>query len=96
MLIDEHMALEKIMRILLILFVLVPIIEMWVLIEVGSKIGALPTIGLVLLTACLGLALLRRQGAVRLRARKRSCARNKCRFAKWLMVYFLRLVARCC
>jgi UPF0716 protein FxsA len=63
MLIDEHMALEKIMRILLILFVLVPIIEMWVLIEVGSKIGALPTIGLVLLTACLGLALLRRQGA---------------------------------
>jgi UPF0716 protein FxsA len=51
------------MRILLILFVLVPIIEMWVLIEVGSKIGALPTIGLVLLTACIGLALLRKQGA---------------------------------
>jgi UPF0716 protein FxsA len=57
------MANEKSMRILLILFVLVPIIEMWVLIEVGSNIGPLPTIGLVLLTACIGLALLRRQGA---------------------------------
>jgi UPF0716 protein FxsA len=54
---------EKNMRVLLMLFVLVPIIEMWVLIEVGSKIGALPTIGLVLLTACIGLALLRKQGA---------------------------------
>jgi UPF0716 protein FxsA len=51
------------LRILLLLFIIVPIIEMWVLIEVGSKIGALPTIGLVLLTACIGLALLRRQGA---------------------------------
>jgi UPF0716 protein FxsA len=54
---------EKDMRILLILFVLMPIVEMWVLIEVGGVIGALPTIGLVLLTACIGLALLRRQGA---------------------------------
>lgn len=51
------------MRILLILFVLMPILEMWVLIEVGGRIGALPTIGLVLLTACIGLVLLRRQGA---------------------------------
>jgi len=51
------------MRVLLILFVLIPIIEMWVLIEVGTTIGPLLTIGLVLLTACIGLALLRRQGA---------------------------------
>lgn len=50
------------MRILLILFIAMPIIEMWVLIEVGSVIGALPTIGLVLLTACIGLGLLRAQG----------------------------------
>lgn len=46
----------------LILFVVVPILEMWLLIKVGSLIGALPTIGLVLLTAMIGLALLRRQG----------------------------------
>lgn len=36
--------------------------EIVVLIQVGSAIGALPTIGLVLLTAFLGLALLRQQG----------------------------------
>lgn len=47
---------------LLMLFVIMPVLEMWVLIEVGSKIGALTTIGLVLLTAMLGLALLRQQG----------------------------------
>lgn len=35
---------------------------MWLLITVGSQIGALPTIGLVLLTAVVGLALLRQQG----------------------------------
>lgn len=47
---------------LLMLFVIMPVVEMWVLIEVGSQIGALTTIGLVLLTAMLGLALLRQQG----------------------------------
>lgn len=50
------------MRLLLILFIVLPILEMWVLISVGQEIGALPTIGLVLLTAVVGLALLRRQG----------------------------------
>lgn len=50
------------MPIALILFILIPIAEMWLLIEVGSRIGALPTIGLVLLTAIIGLALLRQQG----------------------------------
>ena len=47
---------------LLMLFVIMPVVEMWVLVEVGSEIGALTTIGLVLLTAMLGLALLRQQG----------------------------------
>ena len=50
------------MRPLLILFIVMPILEMWVLISVGQEIGALPTIGLVLLTAVVGLALLRKQG----------------------------------
>src|SRR5690606_8721638 len=39
-----------------------PILEMWLLIEVGSAIGTLPTIGMVLLTAVVGAALLRQQG----------------------------------
>ena len=46
----------------LIVFMLVPIVEMWILIEVGGWIGALPTIALVVLTATLGLSLLKRQG----------------------------------
>lgn len=50
------------MRGLLAAFIVLPILEMWVLISVGSKIGALPTIGLVLLTAVIGLSLLRYQG----------------------------------
>jgi UPF0716 protein FxsA len=50
------------MRFLLMLFIIVPIAEMWVLIEVGTQIGALNTIFLVFLTAVIGLALLRQQG----------------------------------
>ncbi|WP_105104597.1 FxsA family protein [Microbulbifer pacificus] len=50
------------MRPFLILFIVLPILEMWLLISVGEKIGALPTIGLVLLTAMVGVALLRHQG----------------------------------
>jgi UPF0716 protein FxsA len=54
------------LRILLLLFIIVPIVEMWVLITVGQHIGALPTIGLVLLTAFIGVSLLRYQGAAAL------------------------------
>jgi UPF0716 protein FxsA len=50
------------MKYLLLLFIIMPVMEMWILIEVGSRIGAVPTIGLVLLTAVIGLALLRQQG----------------------------------
>lgn len=50
------------MRALLLIFIAVPVLEMWLLIRVGGVIGAWPTIGLVLLTAVVGLALLRQQG----------------------------------
>ena len=46
----------------LLLFIAVPIIEMWILIQVGGEIGALPTIALVVVTAMIGLSLLKRQG----------------------------------
>ncbi|WP_163832620.1 FxsA family protein [Spartinivicinus ruber] len=55
------------MRPLLLIFVVVPIVEMYVLIKVGEVIGAWPTIGLVLLTAVIGLQLLRQQGLSTLR-----------------------------
>lgn len=54
------------MKYLLLLFVLMPIAEMWLLITVGSQIGALPTIGLVLFTAVMGAGLLREQGVATL------------------------------
>ena len=43
-------------------FIVLPILEMYILIEVGGFIGALNTVGLVLLTALLGLILIRQQG----------------------------------
>lgn len=50
------------MRFLFLLFIVMPIVEMWLLIAVGAEIGALYTIGLVLLTAVIGARLLREQG----------------------------------
>lgn len=50
------------MRFLFVLFVVMPIAEMWLLIKVGGHIGALNTIGLVVLTAFVGITLLRQQG----------------------------------
>jgi len=50
------------MRFALLLFIVMPIVEMWLLITIGSYIGALSTIALVLLTALIGIGLLREQG----------------------------------
>ncbi|KZY35329.1 MULTISPECIES: FxsA family protein [unclassified Oleiphilus] len=50
------------MQILFLLFLIVPIIEMLVLIEVGSFIGVFYTVLLVLLTAVIGVTLLKKQG----------------------------------
>ncbi|MDX1754710.1 MAG: FxsA family protein [Marinobacter sp.] len=60
------------MGMFLLLFIILPIVEMAILIKVGTVIGALNTIGLVLLTAVIGAALLRQQGfATLLRANER-------------------------
>lgn len=60
------------MRLFPLLFIILPIAEMWLLIEVGAEIGALNTIVLVLLTAVIGFALLRQQGLATLaRAQQR-------------------------
>lgn len=45
------------------LLLLFPALELWVLIQVGSAIGALATVGLVILSACVGIFLLRLRGA---------------------------------
>lgn len=60
------------MSILVFVFIIMPIAEMAVLIQVGSAIGVFNTIGLVLLTAVIGAWLLRQQGlATLLKANQR-------------------------
>jgi len=48
--------------ILFLLFLLIPLVEIYFLIKVGNIIGAVPTIALVVFTALLGAMLLRFQG----------------------------------
>ena len=50
------------MKFLLPIFIILPIIEMYFLIQVGSFIGALSTISLVILTAIIGLMVIKAQG----------------------------------
>lgn len=50
------------MRILFILFVLIPLVEIYLLIQVGSRIGVMATIATVVATAILGAALVRHEG----------------------------------
>lgn len=47
---------------LFLLFVLVPVAEIYLLVTVGSSIGAFPTVALVILTALAGAHLARMQG----------------------------------
>jgi UPF0716 protein FxsA len=56
---------------LLLLFILVPAIELILLVQIGQSIGTVPTIGLIVFTGVLGAFLARRQG-VQVLARMRT------------------------
>jgi UPF0716 protein FxsA len=47
---------------LILLFIVVPLAELYVIVQVGQAIGALPTIALLMLDSLLGTLLLRHQG----------------------------------
>jgi UPF0716 protein FxsA len=47
---------------LVVIFIVVPIVELWVIIQVGGEIGAPATIALLILDSILGAMLLRSQG----------------------------------
>jgi len=47
---------------LVVLFIVVPILELWLIIEIGGLIGVVPTLALLLADALLGSLLLRHQG----------------------------------
>jgi len=65
------------LRILFVLFILVPLLELYVLIEVGNGIGGLPTIALCLLTAAIGGFLIRWQGMSTLIDAQKRMARGE-------------------
>ncbi|HUR51925.1 MAG TPA: FxsA family protein [Mycobacteriales bacterium] len=48
--------------VLLLVFVVVPVVEIWVIIQVGQAIGVVPTLVLLLADAVLGTWLFRREG----------------------------------
>lgn len=62
---------------LLLLFIALPLAETCLLIEVGSRIGALPTILAVIATAVIGSQLMRRQGMETLREIQRRQQRGE-------------------
>jgi len=64
-------------RILLLLFLVIPVIEIYLLIQIGGYLGAGTTIFLVVFTAVLGAWLLRLQGFSTLRRVQKSMARGE-------------------
>ena len=57
---------------LLLLFLLVPLIEIALFIQIGGILGLRPTLGIVILTAVLGTVLVRSQGAQAIAKLRRS------------------------
>lgn len=63
--------------VLFLLLLLVPLVEIYFLIQVGQVIGAVPTIALVVFTALLGAMLLRFQGWTTLQRTRLSMAQGQ-------------------
>ena len=61
----------------ILLFIFTPLIEIYLLITIGSEIGALLTIALILFTAGLGVTLLRIQGLMTLTKIRQSLDRGE-------------------
>jgi UPF0716 protein FxsA len=62
---------------LVLVFIVVPIVELWVIIQVGQAIGALPTIALLIVDSILGAWLLRHQGRQAWRAFNETLAAGR-------------------
>ena len=62
---------------LLLAILFVPLIEVFLFIQVGSEIGALPTVALCVLTAVAGAAMLRHQGLTALTEARARLNRNE-------------------
>ena len=62
---------------LVLLFIVVPIVELYVIIQLGQAIGLLPTIALLILDSILGAALMRSQGRATWRRFNRALAEGR-------------------
>lgn len=49
---------------ILLLFTVVPLLELWLIIEIGKRIGTIPAIFLVFITGFLGFFLVKSQGLI--------------------------------
>ena len=62
---------------LILIFIVVPLIEILLLIEIGSRIGALNTIFIIILTGILGASLMRHQGFTIIRNIQRDLSQGQ-------------------
>ncbi len=58
--------------VLILLFLVVPVLEIWLIIQVGQVIGALPTVVLLVVESLLGAWLVKREGRRTWRALRAS------------------------
>ena len=65
------------MPLLLLAFIVVPLVELYVIIQVGQSIGVLPTIALLLADSILGSVLMRSQGRAAWRAFRAATAAGR-------------------
>ena len=64
--VHSHWPILTMFRLLFLLFLIIPAIEIALFIQIGGVIGVIPTLLLILITAIVGVALLRLQGLVTL------------------------------
>jgi UPF0716 protein FxsA len=62
---------------LILIFIVVPLIEILLLIEIGSRIGALNTIFIIVLTGILGASMMRHQGFTIIRNIQRDLSQGR-------------------
>ncbi|MBV7317402.1 FxsA family protein [Shewanella sp. NIFS-20-20] len=62
---------------LLLLFIVIPMVELSVMIQVGEQVGSLNTVALVILTAVIGVTLVKRQGLTTLTQAQQKMARGE-------------------
>jgi UPF0716 protein FxsA len=67
----------KTLRFILLILLLIPFVELYLLLEVGSFLGVFPTIFMIVFTGVLGIWLFRKQGFATLKRFQDSLARGE-------------------